>query len=286
MAASRLRPGTLRSYTNIVEVELIPGLGSRRLNRLAVGDLQAFFHTLADRPHWRRFVRSVLRSALSEAERQELVPRNVARLVRLPTPPRKEVQPLTEEQTRAFLRAVEGDRLEALYKLAIATGMRQGEFLGPTWPDVDLEAGTLAVRRSLKYYHGGYHLDAVKTDRSRRTLTLAPPLVTALRQHRRAQIVRSSWRLVFVTRNGQPLNGTNVTHTLQRHLARAGLPRIRFHDLRHGAATYLLGAGVGMKEVSDLLGHQQMSTTADIYAHTLPEARRVAMDKLADVVFS
>ena len=87
VAAERLRPGTLRSYTNIVEVELIPGLGSRRLNRLAVGDLQAFFHTLADRPHWRRFVRSVLRSALSEAERQELVPRNVARLVRLPTPP-------------------------------------------------------------------------------------------------------------------------------------------------------------------------------------------------------
>ena len=126
----------------------------------------------------------------------------------------------------------------------------------------------------------------MKTDRSRRTLTLAPPLVTALRQHRRAQVVRSSWRLVFVTRNGQPLNGTNVTHTLQRHLERAGLPRIRFHDLRHGAATYLLAAGVPMRAVADLLGHQQMSTTADIYAHTLPEARRVAMDKLADVVFS
>lgn len=286
IAAERVRPGTLRNYTNIVEIELIPGLGARRLTRLAVADLQAFFHTLGDRPHWRRYVRSVLRSALSEAERQELVPRNVARLVRLPAPPSKEIVPLTPEQTRAFLQAIAGDRLEALYQLAIATGMRQGELLGLTWPDVDLEAGTLHVRRSLKRYGGAYHLDDVKTDRSRRTLTLAPPLVTALREHRRRQIVRSSWRLVFVTRNGQPLNGTHVTHTLQRHLERAGLPRIRFHDLRHGAATYLLGAGVAMKEVSDLLGHQQMSTTSDIYAHTLPETRRVAMDKLADVVFS
>ena len=90
--------------------------------------------------------------------------------------------------------------------------------------------------------------------RQRRTLTLASPLVAALREHRRKQIVRSSWRLVFVTRSGRPRNGTNVTHTLQRHLAEAGLPRIRFHDLRHEAATYLLEAGVLLKEVSDLLG--------------------------------
>ena len=183
-------------------------------------------------------------------------------------------------------RRIAGNRQEALYKLAIATGMRQGEILGLTWPDVDLDKGTLSVRRSLKYYDGAYHLDDVKTDRSRRTLTLAPPLVAALREHRRKQIVRSSWRLVFVTRSGRPLNGTNVTHTLQRHLAEAGLPRIRFHDLRHGAATYLLEAGVPLKEVSDLLGHQQISTTADIYAHTLPETRRAAMDKLAEAVLS
>ncbi len=286
VAAERIRPATLYGYRNIVETQLIPNLGHRRLTRLSVADLQTYFHTLADRPAWRRYVRAVLRSALAEAERQELVSRNVARLVRLQTPPRKEVRPLTPEQTQTLLQEIAGDRLEALFQLAIATGMRQGELLGLTWPDVDLEAGTLTVRRSLKRYDGAYHLDDIKTDRSRRTLALAPPLVAALRRHRRAQIVRFSWRLVFVTRNGQPLNGTNVTHTLQRHLKRAGLPRIRFHDLRHGAATYLLGAGVGMKEVSDLLGHQQMSTTADIYAHMLPEARRVAMDKLADVVFS
>ena len=286
IAAERVRPATLVGYRNIVETELIPNLGRRRLARLSVADLQTYFHTLADRPAWRRYVRSVLRSALSEAERQGLVPRNVARLVRLPAPARREIVPLTPEQTRAFLQSIEGNRQEALYKLAIATGMRQGEILGLTWPDVDLDKGTLTVRRSLKYYDRAYHLDDVKTDRSRRTLTLAPPLVAALREHRRRQIVRSSWRLVFVTRSGKPLNGTNVTHTLQRHLAEAGLPRIRFHDLRHGAATYLLEAGVPLKEVSDLLGHQQISTTADIYAHTLPETRRVAMDKLADVVFS
>ena len=245
IAAERIRPATLYGYRNIVETQLIPNLGHRRLARLSVADLQTYFHTLADRPAWRRYIRSVLRSALSEAERQELVPRNVARLVRLPAPARREIVPLTPEQTRAFLQSVKGNRQEALYKLAIATGMRQGEILGLTWPDVDLDKGTLSVRRSLKYYDGTYHLDDVKTDHSRRTLTLAPPLVEALREHRRRQIVRSSWRLVFVTRSGKPLNGTNLTHTLQRHLKEAGLPRIRFHDLRHGAATYLLGARSG-----------------------------------------
>ena len=110
--------------------------------------------------------------------------------------------------------------------------------------------------------------------------------MAALREHKRQQWVHSSWRLVFVTRGGKPLNGTNVTQELKRHLESAGVRRIRFHDLRHGAATYLLEAGVPLKEVSDLLGHQQISTTADIYAHTLPEARRAAMDKLSEAVFS
>ena len=286
IAAEHLKPDTLRGYRNIAEAELTPNLGHIRLTRLSVADLQTYLSTLADRPYWRRYVRSVLRSALSEARRQGLVPGNVAKDVRLPTPRGREIKPLTPDETRALLKEIRGHPKEALYKLAMATGMRQGEILGLTWPDVDLDAGTLTVRRTLKYYDGGYHLDDVKTERSRRTLTLAPPLVAALREHKRQQWVGSSWRLVFVTRGGKPLNGTNVTQELQRHLESAGVRRIRFHDLRHGAATYLLEAGVPLKEVSDLLGHQQISTTADIYAHTLPETRRAAMDKLSEAVFS
>ena len=189
-----------------------------------------------------------------------------------------------------------GDRLEALYQVVMALGLRQGEALGLQWDAVDLEAGALTVRRSLRRYEGTYHLDDVKTARSRRTLALPEPLVAALRTHRDRQRFErlqagaawqgDDWNLVFTRRDGRPLHGSYVTKRFQHHLARTGLPCRRFHDLRHGAATYLLAEGVPMRAVMDILGHSQMSTTADIYAHVLPEMRRDATEKVAAVLFS
>ena len=296
VATHNVRPTTFRSYQGIVEGALIPALGSLRLNRLGVAEVQAFVTARRARPHWIRYQHIVLRSALSEAERQGLVRRNVARLVRLPSAPRKEVRPLTPEQARAFLTAVAGDRCEALYQLVMALGLRQGEALGLQWDAVDLEAGSLAVRTALKRYGGAYHLEEPKTERSRRTLSLPAPLIEALRTHRDRQRFErltagaawrgEAWNLVFARADGAPLHSTTVTKQFQAHLRRAGLPQVRFHDLRHGAATYLLSAGVPMRAVMDMLGHTQMSTTSDLYSHVLPDMRKDASEKVAAVLFS
>ncbi len=296
VAKQTVRSTTFESYERIVERELVPDLGDIELRRLGVAEVQAFVAKRSDTPHWARYQRGVLRSALSEAERQGVVTRNVAKLVRMPNPPRKEREPLTPEQARTFLAAIEGDRLEALYQTAMATGMRQGELLGLQWEDVDLDTGSLTVRQALKRTRAeGYFLDEPKTARSRRTLWLPEPLREALRAHRDRQRfertmagrdwVGDDWNLVFARPDGHPLHGMVVTKAFQSLLAGAGLPRLRFHDLRHGAATYLLTAGVPMRVVMEQLGHTQMATTADLYSHVLPDVQREAGERVAEVLF-
>ena len=296
VAVHNVRPRTLNAYTGIVRRELIPALGHIRLNQLGVAEVQAFINARRDRQkaRWIQHQRAVLRSALSEAEHQGLVGRNVARLVKTPAPDREEVRPLSSDQARAFLAQVSGDRLEALYALTMALGLRRSEVLGLRWEDVDLEDGTLTVRHGLQRYNGAYHLDDVKTRRSRRTLVLPAPLVEALQAHQDRQAFErgradswlgDDWNLIFCRKDGYPLEGAVVTRAFQKHLKAAGLPHLRFHDLRHGAATYLLGAGVPMRVVMDQLGHSQMSTTSDLYSHVLPEVQREASEKVAAVLF-
>ena len=295
-AKQSVRATTYEGYERIVERELVPGLGDIELRRLGVAEVQTYVNERSGTPHWARFQRSVLRSALSEAERQGLVPRNVAKLVRMPVPPRKEREPLTQEQAKVFLSAIEGDRLEALYKLAMGTGMRQGELLGLTWDAVDLDEGVLTVSRALKHTkEHGYFLDEPKTAKSRRTLWLVEPLREALRAHRHRQKFERAmagsgwlgddWNLVFPRADGHPYDGLSVTKRFQRKLAQAGLPRLRFHDLRHGAATYLLSADVPMRVIMEQLGHSQMATTADLYSHVLPEVQRDASERIGEALF-
>ncbi len=295
VAKEQIRPTTFGCYRSMVERWLIPCLGPIRLSKLGVAEVQAYVSEQSDRPHSVRHQRAILRVALAEAKRQGLVRDNVAQLVRMPPIPRKEVQPLTPAQARAFLAAIADDRLSAMYQVVMALGLRQGELLGLTWEDIDLEAGTLRVRCGLKRYDGAYHLDEPKTARSIRVLSLPAPLVAALRTHRdrqrfERQTAGASWRgndwnLVFTRPNGSPLHGTAVTKRFQQQLRRTGLPQVRFHDLRHGAATYLLSAGVPMRAVMDILGHTQMSTTSDLYSHVLPEMRKDASEKVAAVLF-
>jgi integrase len=177
------------------------------------------------------------------------------------------ITPLSPEQTRVILEAARGNRLEALYVLAIYTGMRQGELLALRWEDVDLEAGVLRVR-------------GTKTARSRRTVKLSQTALEALTGHLTRQLgeeidrASDSWRengLVFATEIGTPLNRHNLTQrSFWPLLERAGLPRIRFHDLRHTCATLLLSKGVHAKFVQELLGHATIAITLDTYSHVLP----------------
>jgi len=294
-AVHNVRPLTLKTYRGIVERELVPSLGDIRLTQLGVAEVQHYVNARRGKhsPRWLQHQRSVLRTALAEAERQGLVGRNVARLVKISNPRRDEVQPLTVEEARKFIAHIRGDRLEALYLVTMTLGLRQSEVIGLRWTDVDLEAGTLSVRRSLQRYNGEYHLDEVKTVRSRRTLTLPEQLIEALRAHRDRQAFEAraegwqgdDWNLVFCREDGYPVHGSVVTSEFQERLTEAGIRKVRFHDLRHGAATYLVAAGVPMRVVMAQLGHSQMAITSDLYSHVLPEVQREASERSAAMLF-
>jgi integrase len=185
---------------------------------------------------------------------------------------RRELRPLSAVQVRAFLAATVDDRLGPLYTVAIGTGLRQGELLGLRWQDVANEYCALTVTHTLDATGS---LAEPKTSQSRRTLRLGRATAAALREQRRRQLedrlrAGTRWRdtgHVFASSIGTPLDGPNVTHEFQAALSRAGLPRQRFHDMRHAAATLLLESGEDVGVVSRILGHSTVSLTLDIYGH-------------------
>jgi integrase len=223
-----------------------------------------------------------------------LVPRNVSELVDAPQMHRQEMKVWTARQTRTFLTAVSGVRLAALYTLALSTGMRQGELFGLRWKDVDLSGAKLSVVTAVQRSHSaGTRLAHPKTASGRRTIALTTlgsfNAVEALRSHRvrqgeERQAWGAEWKdmdLVFTDTLGGPLRGNNLERRHFGPLMRvAGVPRIRFHDLRHTAATLMIAAGVPVKVVSEMLGHADVGTTLRIYAHVLPNMRRDAADVL------
>ncbi|HEY1349945.1 MAG TPA: site-specific integrase [Ktedonobacteraceae bacterium] len=183
--------------------------------------------------------------------------------------------------------------LEALFVLAITTGMRRGEILALKWQDITFSQNTLQVRRIFTRRPGNRYIEAEpKTEKSRRSILLAPIVVTLLKQHRTRQLetklqAGTQWQdqgLVFCIAFGTPLNPSKVVDRFKTLLKRGGLPPIRFHDLRHSAATILLSLGVHPKVVQELLGHNQISMTMDIYSHVLPGMQRDAMAKLNDAL--
>jgi len=283
----RCRPATVASYEGIVRLYLNPELGRLPLARLGPEHVQAMLARLGTRPNLSpttvRYVYAVLRIALGRAAKQGKVIRNVATLVDPPRKAEREIRPLSAAQVRTFLDSVRGDRLEALYVAAVGTGMRQGELLGLRWVDVNLDAGTLRVEHSLQ--RGTRTLAAPKTQRARRMLQLAPFVADALREHRRRQMVDlgDAWSLsghVFTTAKGTPLDTRNVTRYFQLAVERIGLPHQRFHDLRHAAATVLIEQGVDLAVVSRMLGHADLSTTADVYAHLTDRMLESAAERM------
>ncbi len=293
-----LRPRTYESYRQITERHLIPGLGNSPLVKLTPDAVVSYMNQKREAGLSARTVQyhhAVLRRALGQAERWGHVPRNVARLVTPPRVKRPEVKPLTPPQARALLAAVRGDRLEALYVMALSLGLRQGELLGLTWDAIDLESGTASVRRALVYYEREYHLDEPKTEKSRRTLPLPTPLVKLLRTHRAHQLEErlrlgpawaDRWGLAFTNVIGEPLDATQVTRRYQAILAGAGLPRQRFHDLRHATATFMLAQGVPLRVAQEVLGHSQIAVTANTYSHVLPELQRDAAERVKAVLWA
>jgi integrase len=202
---------------------------------------------------------------------------------------------LSEAEARTFLESTResGDRFEALYPLAITTGLRRGELLGLRWEDVDLERRTLRVGRALVREGGRHTLGETKTKRGRRQVKLTPRTVNALKAHRKKQLEEKmkfaglfkEHGLIFASTVGTPVNPENlVNRSFKPLLEKAGLPEIRFHDLRHTCATLLLSRGVHPKLVQELLGHATIAMTLDTYSHYLPSMGDQAAGAMGEVL--
>jgi integrase len=241
-----------------------------------------------------RLIHSVLHGALADAVRQRLIPRNVAEFARPPRLQDQEMNVLAPEEARALLvtSGEANDRLGPLWTVALATGMRQGELLALRWRDINLETASLSVQHTLIYHNAkNWRLASTKTKASRRGIVLSNRAVAALRRRRTRQLEErlaagQLWvekDLVFANAIGNPMANQFVGRMLNRALERAALPHIRFHDLRHTAATLLLADNMNPKKVSELLGHTSVSITLDLYSHVLPGMQQdiaAAMDRL------
>lgn len=295
-AAPGVRPSTYTRYRDLLKLHVIPHVGRRPLVRLSPQELQALYAKLGTSlaPRTVGHVHRVLHRALRDALRWGLVPRNVCDVVGPPRVARKEIQALGPDGARQLLKAAEGDPLEALYVLAVTAGLRQGELLGLRWADIDLDVGRLQVRRTIQRVRAeGFQEAEPKSERSRRSIALTPLAIDALRRHRVAQLherlqAGPLWQengFVFSNGYGRPIEAGNL---LRRSywplLARAGLPRMRFHDLRHTAATLLLAAGTHPKVVQEMLGHSSIALTLDTYSHLIPSLQADAATRMQAIL--
>lgn len=290
-----IRAKTYKSYDYIIQSHLIPGLGRVVLSRLTPQQLQAFLNAKLEEglsPRTVQYCHAVLRAALEQAVRWGLIARNIARLVKPPRIKRSDVQPLDPEQARRLLLTVQGHRLEALFTVALAVGLREGEALGLRWQDVDLESGRISIRVALQRIGGKLRIEEVKSATSRRHISLPQVAVEALRAHRQQQqqeqdILGDSWPdtgLVFTSTRGTPLEPRNVVRLFHSMLQRAGLPHKRFYDLRHTCATLLLVQGVHPRVVMEILGHSQISLTMNTYSHVSPTLQREAAGRMDELL--
>jgi integrase len=293
----RVRLVTYEARRTVVNKHLLPILGRIRLQKLTAQHVQALYVKKLKEglsPVTVRTINVVLHTALNYAKRIKLVGSNVCDDVELPGQKQYEVQVvLTPEQAQVLLLKVRGHYLEALTTLALTTGLRRGEILGLRWQDIDLEKGSLQVRRTLVYMaHHGFKEGEPKTEASKRKIVLPQFVIEVLKKHRTMQLearlkMGTAWidrDLVFPNKHGNFLTPASLASQFTRLLKDAGLPHMRFHDLRHNTATLLLSMGVSMKVIQELLGHSSFSTTANIYSHVLPAMQQEAMDKM-DALF-
>jgi integrase len=305
-----IRPSTLRSYDAHVERHLVPHLGRVRLGALTGRHVAAMFASLASTPNsWSRLpqpstlhrIRATLRSALNAAVRDGRIRDNPARFVELPTPRRQQAQVWTDNRVEEwrrtgrkfpvavwterpiaeFLELVGQDRLYAMWWLIALRGLRRGEAAGLRWVDVDLDAKVVMITQPRITYGHTTTVGPPKMAASRRTIALDKVTVRVLREYRRRQatqrvVAGEAWEdsgYVFADRVGAPLNPDYLTRRFRALVSASGLPPVRLHDLRHGAATLAHAAGADLKTVQEQLGHS-IVLTADPYTSVLAAAAR------------
>ncbi len=288
-ASLRVRRTTLDGYRQNVRLHIVPVVGSIRLEQLTPVNVLSIYRKMADAgksPRLQQLVHTILRRALSMAVKWRLVVANVCDAVDRPSAPRHEAKFLDAIDSAKFLKQAQGDRLEALYVLAITSGLRQGELLGLEWQDIDFQGQTLTVRRSLNMVKGEFWTEEPKTDRSRRRVALPAIAMNSLQDHRRRMMAegRGGDARVFSMEDGAPIGRDWLLKRSFRPLLKAAkLPVVRFHDLRHTSASLLFAQGVNPKVVQERLGHSSIQMTMDIYSHAIPTMQVDAAGKFDDL---
>ena len=296
-AKIKVRPSSHQTYQGYIHNHIRPNIGEIPLEKLTSLDLQKFYKKLltqgrVDRVEAKgqpkglsaktvRNIHQSLSSALKLAQEQRLILTNPAEGCALPRVEHQEMKTLTTVQLASFFREARESGVFELYYLELATGLRRGELLGLKWEDVDLERGDLRVRRQVSRINGEVVEAPLKTKNAYRTLPLAEDTVSVLKEQRK-KVGNSPW--VFPSSNGGPISPDSVLHMLHRVLKRAGLPKVRFHDLRHTFATLALQNGVDVKTVSGMLGHFSAGFTLDTYAHITSAAQRQAAKTMENVL--
>ncbi len=307
--SGRLKASTLASYTDITRRHIEPTLGAIPLTELSPRQIRSWLASKLTETSARRkplsrrtvsYMHAVLRNALGQAVRDELLARNPAALVRPPAQTATGIVPLSVDEARQLLTVTDADRLSALWLVLLTLGLRRGEALALHWNDIDLDERTITIRRSLqrlvRYDADGNTSTelietAPKTSASAAVLPLPGQLTAALREHRqhqlRERLAAESWSrpdLVFTTEIGTSLEPRNVSRRFQQLCSTAEIRQVRLHDLRHSAASFLLLQGIDLKTVQTMLRHTRMATTADLYLHVHPELQRDAGERLEQLL--
>jgi integrase len=298
---AKAKPRSYESFSTIARLHIEPSIGRIQLHKLAPQHIQKLLDEKSKKglsPQTVTNIRTVLRSALSQAMKWNLVSRNSAVLVNVPRIPHKRIQPLDPEHARKLLETAKGGRFEAIYTVALTLGMRRGEVLGLRWSDVDFDGRAIRVNQSMQRLSTGssdkgkrseLQATETKTDGSRRTIALPDSVVRALRAHRARQaqdrlVAGMSWtdqELVFTNRSGRPIEPILLHRDYKALLKKAGLPTtLRFHDLRHSAASLLLAQGVHPRAIMELLGHSSISVTMNVYGHVVPAMMRDVAERM------
>ena len=279
----------------MIRCHILPALGNIPIQKLTVRDVQRFVSKLQGTlsPVHVRNIHGILHKALKKAVSEDMLRENVCDRVTLPRLETNEMRALTQMQAQQLLQAARGSDWEALLIVALTTGLRHGELRALKWSDVDLDKGELHVQHTAGRVPGyGYIESEPKSKKSRRTVALHAFVIEILKSHRIAQLeqrlkVGGTWQdlnLVFPSKTGNYFHKGTLYRNFHKILAKAGLPLMRIHDLRHSAATILLAMGVNIKVVQEILGHSNISMTLGIYGHVLPGMQEEAMKKWGNIL--
>ena len=291
-----VRPKTYDQYKQIVTNHIVPILGRIKLKDVRPDHVQSLYNTKLKSGTSNRTVRmihAVLHVALNQALQMGIISRNPSDAVIKPKLIKKEMKTLTDTQVQTLLLAVHGTRYEALYLLAVTTGLREGELLGLKWSDLDWITRNLSIQRQLQRLSGqGMVFSEPKSASGRRVIALGSATIEKLREHyKRQQWERLAagdhwveYDLIFPTTIGSPSDWRNLVRSFKDVLRTSNLPNIRFHDLRHTAATLMLQQGIHPKVVQERLGHSQISLTLDTYSHVLPNMQEEAAEKIDELI--